>query len=665
MSNDFQCQFWETFIRTGIPPEGVREEIAQSWLRSRAHGVDPENPTPAVLSKQALTERLQENQELLKFSSAVMRNTYSLAGDTKSLVSLHDRDGYLLDYIFDPPTNDRRERTKYSLGAKWDEASVGTNGVGLTLVLNKPVQIIGAEHFCRSQHYATCSAATIHNEQGDVIGVLNMSGDLECSSAHTLALIASGAYAIENQLALFHSNDVINNTLSMISEGLIILDGALNILMMSRYAALLLGENVENLRGKNIVSIFCPSDFKDKIYIEKKPFSYLESDFQMGDRLLPFRVSVTPMLSENRVTGVILFLQELQAINRVANQVAGNKARYDFCDIITEDPRMLDIIESMKGVAVTDCSVLIEGESGTGKELFAHSIHNYSDRKRGPFIAINCASLPRSLVESELFGYEKGAFTGASNQGNPGKFELANGGTIFLDEIGELPLEIQAKLLRVLDTHRISRIGGKAEKELNVRVIAATNRNLLDEVQKSNFRGDLYYRINVLKFNIPPLRLRTGDVTLLSANILKTLNLKGREVSGAPTAKQFDDAFVHRLTGYAWPGNVRELQNVIVRAYYASGSSSLIMAADLPDAILTPPQTSQDSLVKPPICTLREPISSPHSMVESERELILFAIREHDGDVVEAGKSLKMSKATIYRKIKKHGINLQLTRVQK
>lgn len=274
---------------------------------------------------------------------------------------------------------------------------------------------------------------------------------------------------------------------------------------------------------------------------------------------MPFHVSVTPMLSENRVTRVILFLQELQAINRVANQVAGNKARYDFCDIITEDPRMLDIIESMKGVAVTDCSVLIEGESGTGKELFAHSIHNYSDRKRWPFIAINCASLPRSLVESELFGYEKGAFTGASNQGNPGKFELANGGTIFLDEIGELPLEIQAKLLRVLDTHRISRIGGKAEKELNVRVIAATNRNLLDEVQKSNFRGDLYYRINVLKFNIPPLRLRTGDVTLLSANILKTLNLKGREVSGAPTVKQFDDAFLYGLTGYAWPGNVREL----------------------------------------------------------------------------------------------------------
>lgn len=173
--------------------------------------------------------------------------------------------------------------------------------------------------------------------------------------------------------------------------------------------------------------------------------------------------------------------------------------------------------------------MLITGESGTGKELFAHSIHNSSNRCKGPFIAINCAALPKDLVESELFGYEKSAFTGASKEGNPGKFELANRGTIFLDEIGELPLEIQSKLLRVLDNHTITRIGGNFERKLDVRVIAATNRNLNEEINKNNFRSDLYYRLNVFNVRLIPLRERTEDIELCADYFLQRLNDKTRE----------------------------------------------------------------------------------------------------------------------------------------
>ncbi len=249
----------------------------------------------------------------------------------------------------------------------------------------------------------------------------------------------------------------------------------------------------------------------------------------------------------------------------MVRKIAGFSSKYTFESIITNNKRMLSVIEEAKKIAENECSVLITGESGTGKELFAHSIHNSSNRCKGPFIAINCAALPKDLVESELFGYEKSAFTGASKEGNPGKFELANRGTIFLDEIGELPLEIQSKLLRVLDNHTITRIGGNYERKLDVRVIAATNRNLNEEINKNNFRGDLYYRLNVFNVRLIPLRERPEDVELCADYFLQRLNDKNQRMD-----KSFDKDFINLIKDYNWPGNVRELENVIQRAYYLS-----------------------------------------------------------------------------------------------
>ncbi len=211
--------------------------------------------------------------------------------------------------------------------------------------------------------------------------------------------------------------------------------------------------------------------------------------------------------------------------------------------------------------------------------MFAHSIHNFSSRRKGPFIAINCAALPKDLVESELFGYEKSAFTGASKDGNPGKFELANKGTIFLDEIGELPLEIQSKLLRVLDNHTITRIGGNYERKLDVRVIAATNRNLNEEINKNNFRGDLYYRLNVFNVRLIPLRERPEDIELCADYFLQRLNDKNPGIN-----KSFDKDFINSIVNYNWPGNVRELENVIQRAYYLS-KDEIIKYSFIPEYI--------------------------------------------------------------------------------
>lgn len=301
---------------------------------------------------------------------------------------------------------------------------------------------------------------------------------------------------------------------------------------------------------------------------------------------------------------------------------------------------MLSVIEEAKKIAENECSVLITGESGTGKELFAHSIHNSSNRCKGPFIAINCAALPKDLVESELFGYEKSAFTGASKEGNPGKFELANRGTIFLDEIGELPLEIQSKLLRVLDNHTITRIGGNFERKLDVRVIAATNRNLNEEINKNNFRSDLYYRLNVFNVRLIPLRERTEDIELCADYFLQRLNDKNQRMN-----KSFDKEFINLIKDYNWPGNVRELENVIQRAYYLS-KDEIINYSFIPEYI--------NGNIKEEEIKDKKEKSKPPTLEEMEKNLIIQALKYCNGNVVNASKIIGIGKSTLYRKIEKY-----------
>lgn len=233
-----------------------------------------------------------------------------------------------------------------------------------------------------------------------------------------------------------------------------------------------------------------------------------------------------PVKLQDSIIGAIISIRDTRHIHKLVNNVVGYKASYTFDDIITKNQKMKSIIELAKKASESDCSILIDGNSGTGKELFAQAIHNHSNRCHGPFVAVNCAAIPRELVESELFGYEKGAFTGASKGGYPGKFELADGGTIFLDEIGELPLDIQSKLLRVLDNLKIMRVGGTHEKKIDIRVLAATNRNLSEEVSNKNFRGDLYYRLNVINVHLIPLKDRVEDVEALTNCFVDKLNIK-------------------------------------------------------------------------------------------------------------------------------------------
>jgi DNA-binding NtrC family response regulator len=302
-------------------------------------------------------------------------------------------------------------------------------------------------------------------------------------------------------------------------------------------------------------------------------------------------------------------------------------------DIITEDPEMRMLLKRAAHVARARATILVQAESGTGKELLARWIHKNSAQSDGPFIAVNCAALPENLLESELFGYEKGAFTGANTM-KPGKFELAQNGTILLDEIGEMVPLLQAKLLRVLQEHELDRVGGKRPIRLNVRVIATTNKNLRKLIQRGQFREDLYFRLNVVPLRIPPLRERKGDIPVLVQYFAK-------KYGATSQSSEIDAEILELLTRYSWPGNVRELENVIQRSFAIRGSLKL-SPVDLYDQAIDSAENSAPQ--------------AGSSVSEMERKLIMATLEETSGNRTHAAKLLGISLRTLRNKLREYRV---------
>jgi transcriptional regulator with PAS, ATPase and Fis domain len=312
----------------------------------------------------------------------------------------------------------------------------------------------------------------------------------------------------------------------------------------------------------------------------------------------------------------------------------GRRAIYTFDQIIGRSKNIKEIIQVGEEVADSKSTVLLTGESGTGKEIFAHAIHNHSNRHNKNFIVLNCASIPRSLIESELFGYEEGSFTGAKRGGNPGKFEIADGGTIFLDEIGEMPLDMQTRLLRVIQEGVVSRVGSNSQFPVDVRIIAATNKDLYEEVNKGNFRLDLYYRLKVLPIHLPPLRERREDIPLLvdyfNHKISKSINKKEMEIP---------EAYLQELIAYDWPGNVRELENIL---------ELMLNTRQMPQLART---TKERSIKLNEIAMLPSGNEYLQSLESVEREHIKKMLEMNAYNISITAKSLGIGRNTLYRKM--------------
>lgn len=458
----------------------------------------------------------------------------------------------------------------------------------------------------------------------------------------------SQSQLLEEKMSL----DMIEDLLAHAYEGFALVDKEGRIVKWNYHK--LLGIKEEDAIGKHVTEVIENTRLHLVVKTGKKEIRDIQRI--QGHDMVANRVPIIRGGEIIGAVGAVLFkdasdvremAKELIELENKINEYKGEierlqDSRYTFNSIITQNPKMEYLKKLGRTAARSNSTVLILGESGTGKELFAQAIHKASYRKFGPFIPINCAAIPKELLESELFGYEAGAFTGARKEGKPGKFELANGGTIFLDEIGDMPLEMQVKLLRVLEEKEFERVGGNKKITLDARIIAATNEKIEEAVEKGKFREDLYYRLNVINIDIPPLRDRKEDIPLLCDHLIEYLS---KELN--TDKKKIDERTMEILMEYHWPGNVRELRNVLERAITLS-SQKLILPNHLPERLVKNKMEIKDG---ERVYPLKEVVA------EAEKEAIIAALNQAKGNKTLAAESLGIHRTALYRKMEKYNID--------
>lgn len=452
-----------------------------------------------------------------------------------------------------------------------------------------------------------------------------------------------------NLQSLFLQSKYQKQITNTIDEGYITVDKKGIITFINQTGTSMLGIGENEFTGQLLHAAlpnFNPSPL-ETLYT-KENWVNREGFFDLPKGKIHLIFSVTPLFEKGLPVGIVITFREMKIIMKKLESLVSIKPIFHFEDLIYKSRAMQELVKTAKVAAKTESNILIEGESGTGKELIAQAIHNHSQRKGKPFIVIDCSSIPRDLVESELFGYVDGAFTGARKGGRLGKFEVANGGTVFLDEIGEMPLEIQVKLLRVLQTRTITRVGGHDPIPCNVRIIAATNRTLETEVENENFRLDLYYRLNVLQLTVPPLKKREGDIPLLTKTLVEVAANRTKRYSPAISLET-----MNILERYSWPGNIRELENVIERAILIA--HDVIEPEHLPKYIVHPAQISEERM---PVknSSINFTNKNVKSVSEMERELISNTLQKVNGNKSLAARILGISRSNLYEKIAKYKI---------
>ena len=449
-----------------------------------------------------------------------------------------------------------------------------------------------------------------------------------------------------------NSSEILNTVIETAYDGMVIIDKMGIITMMSKAYTDFLGIKREDAIGKHVTEVI--ENTRMPIVLETGEEEVAQLHKIKGNYMIASRIPIIKNDETIGVVGKVLFrnVKELNSLYKKIGAIEKelenyksklkefNTASYSIENIIGESASIMEAKAIVEKAAHTNSNVLILGESGTGKEIFAHAIHSESNRHEGPFVKVNCAAIPSDLLESELFGYEAGAFTGAKKEGKIGKFEIANEGTIFLDEIGDMPLHMQVKLLRVIQEREVEKVGGVATKKINIRIIAATNRNLEKLVSEGKFREDLYYRLNVVTIEIPPLRERGSDIILISNHLIKKLSIDlEKKVKGiSKEAEQY-------LKNYEWKGNVRELENVLERAINFMGDREIIDVDDLPKEVTG----KKASIIPKRLQDILE---------ESEKNAIILALRASDGNKTKAAKILDIGRTSLYEKIEKYKIQL-------
>ncbi|WP_232429524.1 sigma-54-dependent Fis family transcriptional regulator [Noviherbaspirillum autotrophicum] len=607
-------------------------------------------PDVSRLSTSALGSVIAQSQALHKYALPVVELLYEQIAGTRNMVILSDAQGVVTYTLSDDDFAEQAERVALALGTIWSEQRRGTNGIGTAIAEGVPILVHGDDHYLHANRILSCSAAPIFNTDGAVGGVLAVAGDCQWLQRHTMALVRISAQKIENQLCCAHCQTGITlhfhrrpEFIGSLVEGIICFTPEGRFLSASRCAQALIGLSSHALGVHTMSSLFdiAPSFLLDH-YRTAAP-GLLQLRLPDG---VPLYASASVRLGRSTFDNATVAPGESLTQRKTAahstpprpNAEASRQLsslRY----LNTGDPQMSAIIAKLTKIKHSDIPILIAGETGTGKELLAQAIHKDSPRAGAPFVAVNCASLPETLIESELFGYEDGAFTGARKNGNIGRIRQANGGTLFLDEIGDMPLNLQARLLRVLQERTVMPLGGGKPVPVNVALICATHRNLRDMIAKGAFREDLYYRLNGLVVKLPPLRERT-DLDVVIKKMLYAEEQSRRYSVASCVMQQFKQ--------YNWPGNFRQLTNLLRTAMAMTAEDGEIRLEHLPDDFLDDVRNMKKASAAPAVAAA---LPANATLGDVELSVIQKALEAHGHNVSAAARALGISRNTIYRKL--------------
>lgn len=594
-----------------VSPHGAAAGVGASWHRVRAAGLSPGSRSGDDLLDEASLNALRaDNEHLVALALPELENLGQQIDGSRSAVLLTDANGIILERHGDPHFRERSQRVALSPGACWDERVRGTNAIGLALAQGQSASVHGPEHFLECNTFLTCAAAPIRDARGTLIGLLDVSGDQSARQVHSLGLVRMGARMIENRVLMaafpealilrFHARPELLGTLG---EGIVALAGDSRVLAMN-----------------DVARTYFPALADDAAF---------ESLFEaVFEKLL---ASDSDSLMLRTTAGITVCLRLIRPERTIGTHAPMARApdRSRFANLHAGDAEVEATLSRAQRVFSNDIPLLIEGETGTGKEWMVRALHEHGPRPEGPLVNVNCAAIPETLAEAELFGYVPGAFTGASAKGADGRIVEANGGTLFLDEIGDMPIGLQTRLLRVIQERSVLPVGGGRPRPVTFSLVSATHCNLADDVADGRFRADLYYRLCGLSVQLPPLRQRTDLVGLIE-RILMT------QAPGVGLS----DAVWERLLNARWPGNLRQLHNTLRTAVALRRPGRPVDLDDLPADLGCGPSVGDRTLT---------PVAG--DLRDHEHRHMASVLADHGGNYSAAARALGISRSTLYRRL--------------
>ncbi|MEB9404436.1 sigma-54-dependent Fis family transcriptional regulator [Bacillus cereus] len=613
LASPFYLHTWEKFVNEGVLDSNrINQRISESWHRCKQANVNPHmNKGQKVLSSNIFREQKKKSEIFLDIALPQIQNMRKTIDELQMMALLIDPDGYVLSLSGNKQTLKRAKHINFIEGVKWTEAAVGTNAIGTALEIEEAIMISGTEHYSVVSHSWSCAAGPIHNDDGKLIGILDFSCPIEFSHPYMLGMVTSIAHAIERECSI----RVHQNELHLIHRFLDVIDSDEQVVICNHRDVIVSASKSVRERVTNW----------SRMKLEDLVHHGLETKLEI------------PVYSNERMIGKCMYLKENKQMNTYSafTFIKG----ITFPGVTGTSKAFQHTLEEIKLVSPTDASVYVCGETGVGKEYVARAIHENSPRKDGPFIAVNCGSLPKELMESELFGYAEGAFTGARRQGYKGKFEQANGGTLFLDEIGEVPPEMQVALLRVLQERTITPIGSSKEVPVNIRIITATHKDLLRLVEEGKFRQDLYYRLHVYPLYVPSLIERKEDIPYFIQHFCERKNWN----------VVFPKSIYNQFLQHTWPGNIRELVNVLERIYILSQGREI---CEKQVAFLIQTMTGNQQQLE-----LQVENKTEHTLnfrEKIQRDSMIEALEKTNGNVSLAAKLLNVPRSTFYKRMQKY-----------